>query len=249
MLGSAHPRYAEVPMKKARLHLRLHAQAVLATQGCDPVAGFPFGSVAPFCLDRAGRPLLLISRLAQHTRHVGADPRVSLFIQASTDDPQAAPRLTLAGRMERVPDDEVDAAAERYYRYFPESNDFHRQLDFTFWRLEPVKASFIAGFARVHWLEGGELLESSPFDADTERDILAHMNADHAETLPEYLALIGELPAGAATMVGLDSLGFHIRHGKRITCVPFPEPVTSPGQVRQSLIAMLQAARAAGESV
>ena len=32
--------------------------------------GFPFGSVVPYCLDEQGRPLILISRIAQHTHNL-----------------------------------------------------------------------------------------------------------------------------------------------------------------------------------
>lgn len=230
-------------MKSARMMLRTHAQGVLATLGRDPVADYPFASVTPFCLDGAGRPVVLISRLAQHTKHVEADGRVALFIQGPTHDPQAEPRLTLTGDLLRIPDDEAAGVAERYYRYFPATRDFHRQLDFRFWRLEPYNTCFVAGFARVHWLDAPAILESSPFDTETEAGMLDHMNQDHADALPDYLRYIGETPGSDPVMVGLDGLAFHIRHGDRISCIPFGEPVANPGQVRSRLVQILQAAR------
>src|ERR1700685_4718754 len=48
--------------------------------------GFPFGSLMPFALDPAGRPIFLISDMAMHTQNLIADPRCSLFVaQVGTD--------------------------------------------------------------------------------------------------------------------------------------------------------------------
>src|SRR6202042_1678771 len=75
--------------------------------------GFPFGSLMPFALDPAGRPTFLISNMAMHTQNLKTDSRCSLFIeQASADgDPLGAPRATLIGHAEPVP--EQDAASVR----------------------------------------------------------------------------------------------------------------------------------------
>jgi putative heme iron utilization protein len=60
--------------------LLLAAKAgILSTLSLD-VPGFPFGSVVPYCLDRGGVPLILIADIAQHTRNLLADPRVSLTV-------------------------------------------------------------------------------------------------------------------------------------------------------------------------
>jgi putative heme iron utilization protein len=59
------------------------------------VDGFPFGSVAPFMLDHAGCPVILISTLAEHTKNIDADPRVSLIVQPYSPDMQVAGRVTV----------------------------------------------------------------------------------------------------------------------------------------------------------
>lgn len=226
--------------------LRAGEQGVLATLATGPIAGYPFASAVPFCLDRAGRPLLLISRLARHTRHVQADSRVSLFIQGEGADVQAAPRLTLAGQLQPVPPGEQEDAACRYIRYFPQADGYHTGLDFEYWRLEPVGAHFVAGFARVAWLEGAELLTANPFDAPTEADMIDHMNRDHADALPWYLRQAGVVPAEGqpVSLIGVDSYGFHLRTGGRIVYIPFPRPVRTPLEVRQTLVELLKSARA-----
>src|SRR5271165_892712 len=42
--------------------------------------GFPFGSLMPFALDPAGRPIFLISNMAMHTQNLKTDPRCNLFV-------------------------------------------------------------------------------------------------------------------------------------------------------------------------
>lgn len=49
---------------------------VLSTHPVD-TPGYPFGSIVPYCLDRRGYPEILISRIAQHTKNIQADPKLS----------------------------------------------------------------------------------------------------------------------------------------------------------------------------
>lgn len=127
---------------------------MLATHS-KKMPGFPFGSVVPYCLDADGRPLLLISRIAQHTHNLQADGRCSLLIgERDAEDIQAAGRLTLLAEARQLHEEgAIEAAAARYYRYFPQSRDYHRIHDFDFWVLEPVRWRFIGGFGSIHWLE------------------------------------------------------------------------------------------------
>jgi putative heme iron utilization protein len=127
-------------------------QGVLSTHS-QQLQGYPFGSVVPFCLDQQGRVILLISDLAQHTKNLKVDSRCSLLVFAESDDIQAAARLTLIGDAQPISDHEVAAIAARYYRYFPQSQDFHQIHDFSFWRITPVKYRYIGGFGRIHWAE------------------------------------------------------------------------------------------------
>jgi putative heme iron utilization protein len=231
--------------RDARLLMQSSTQAVLATLGQEPVAGFPLASAVPYCLDAAGRPLLLISRLARHTQHVRQDDRVSLLVQGQGSDIQASPRISIAGHLEPLPEAEIDDAAGRYYRFFAQTRDFHRIYDFSFWRLQPVRAHFIAGFAKVAWVEGPDLLAANPFDRATETDMVQHMNDDHADALPLYCRQAGvAVPEGAApVMTGIDADGFHLRLSDRIVYIRFPRPVSTPLEVRQTLVALLKSAR------
>ncbi|HBM10724.1 MAG TPA: heme iron utilization protein, partial [Pseudomonas sp.] len=65
--------------KHARQLLLKEYRGVLSTHS-KAMPGFPFGSAVPYCLNEEGWPLILISRIAQHTKNLQADPRCSLLV-------------------------------------------------------------------------------------------------------------------------------------------------------------------------
>lgn len=225
-------------VKHARLLLLKEYRAVLSTQS-KAMPGFPFGSAVPYCLSEEGWPLILISRIAQHTKNLQADPRCSLLVaERGAEDVQATGRLTLLAEAQQVDDALVGAAARRYYRYFPESGDYHRVHDFDFWILKPVRWRYIGGFGAIHWLDHVALANPFAGVEDGEGGMLDHMNQDHAAAIAHYVHQAGLPSAPAAHMVGIDSEGFHLRIGHAIHWLPFPDSCTNPGAVRQALVAM-----------
>lgn len=203
--------------------------------------GFPFGSAVPYCLDASGFPLLLISRIAQHTRNLQADGRCSLLVgERGAADVQAAGRLTLLARAERLSEEAaIAAAAARYYRYFPASRDYHRVHDFDFWVLRPERWRFIGGFGAIHWLQDVAL--ANPFAGEGEADMIEHMNRDHAEAIAHYVSLTGLPSEEPAEIVGIDSEGFHLRIGRGVHWLPFPSVCDTPLAVRQALVELARA--------
>src|SRR5258708_32975424 len=88
------------PAWEARRLLRAARSGCLATSA----AGQPFASlVTPACMPD-GSILLLLSQLAEHTRHLAADPRCSLTVSgvAASANPQTTPRVTVTGGAEVV---------------------------------------------------------------------------------------------------------------------------------------------------
>jgi len=86
--------------KNARELLLKEYRGVLSTHS-KSMPGFPFGSVVPYCLDEQGRPLILISRIAQHTHNLQKDPKCSLLVgEREADDVQAVGRLTYLAEAE-----------------------------------------------------------------------------------------------------------------------------------------------------
>ncbi|MBA55724.1 MAG: heme iron utilization protein [Pseudomonadales bacterium] len=225
--------------KRARLVLQSVFSGVLSTHS-KKYPGFPFGSVVPFCLDETGQPLILISRLAQHTQNIADNAKVSLTLLESNSeegDIQQVERLTLLAEAEAVA--EVDQAAQRYYRCFPQARGYHDELDFDFYRLNLVQLRFIEGFGQARWLSPGDTILANPFTAEQLKRIVDHMNEDHADAIQHYseLAAIPN-PAGDATMAAIDSEGMTLRVANRLHRVEFERSVTTSEEARAILVEM-----------
>src|SRR6185436_11901037 len=90
----------------AKSLLRRSRQGALAT--LVPGSGDPYCSLVNVASHPDGSPILLISRLALHTRNILSDSRVSLMLDERAEgDPLEGARIMLAGRAEQVDDAEV----------------------------------------------------------------------------------------------------------------------------------------------
>ena len=150
----AQPRPAE-PSHAERART-LFSQATVATLSTlsRKHPGFPFGSLMPYALDPAGRPVFLISNMAMHTQNLKAEPRASLFVaQSAVDgDPLGAARATLIGMVTPVPESEVASARELYVSTHENSRYWVDFTDFGFFRLEPVDLYYVGGFGVMGWV-------------------------------------------------------------------------------------------------
>ena len=225
---------------KARSLLRRADAGVLSTHSTE-IAGFPFGSLAPFAMTIECRPLLYVSRLAEHTRNLDADPRCCLtVIEATLGDRQAVGRASLLGEAHALPDAERASAAERYFALFPEQRAYEQFGDFGFWRIEPMRVRWIGGFGEIRWIEPDAWLVASPEWSSGEASIVAHMNDDHRDALARLCG------ADDAAMLACDVEGFHVRAGDRVRWIPFSRPCATAQEVRQEMVRLTRAAR--GES-
>ena len=226
--------------RQARELLLKEYRGVLSTHS-KSMPGFPFGSSVPYCLDEQGRPLILISRIAQHTHNLGKDAKCSLLVgEREADDVQATGRVTVMAEAHKLVDPEViEAAAQRYYRYFPESESYHSAHDFDFWVLAPVRYRFIGGFGAIHWLDHVAL--ANPFAGAAETSMIEHMNADHAQAIAHYVQLTGLPQNEPAQLAGIDSEGMHLRIAQRLYWLAFSEPCNTPKQVREALTQLAHA--------
>jgi len=206
---------------------------VLSTISLD-VAGYPFGSIVPYCVDEVCQPLIYISHIAQHTKNVVADPRVSLTVMernVNSDDVQAHGRVTCIANARPIADHESEVR-ERYFRYFPSARQYEQTHDFSFFRLEVVRVRFIGGFGEIYWVEPDEFLTQNPFSFQQELQIIEHMNKDHADALRHYANGM------SSVMTGVDAEGFDLLVAGKKLRLQFDAPVQDMEQVRQALIAM-----------
>jgi putative heme iron utilization protein len=104
-----------------------------------------------------------VSRLAWHTQDMAQDPRVALSI-AQADDGRADPftlmRVSIRGEAAQLPSDQPDLKAA-WLKKFPEQAINFELADFSFWRIAPRDARFVAGFGRIHNLSAAELAACS----------------------------------------------------------------------------------------
>jgi len=227
-------------LRPARELLLKEYRGVLSTHS-KSMPGYPFGSVVPYCLDAEGHPLILISRIAQHTHNLQKDPKCSLLVgERDAEDVQAVGRLTVMAEARKLTDEAaIEVAAARYYRYFPESANYHKAHDFDFWVLQPVRHRYIGGFGAIHWLD--QVTLANPFAGKAEASMIEHMNNDHANAIAHYVELT-DLPRTApAEMVGIDSEGMHLRIGQGVYWLAFPNICNTPTQVREALVLLARA--------
>ena len=226
--------------KNARELLLKEYRGMLATHS-KSMPGFPFGSVVPYCLDEQGRPLILISRIAQHTHNLQKDPKCSMLVgERGAEDVQAVGRLTYLAEARKLEDSvAIEAAAERYYRYFPDSQNYHKAHDFDFWVLDPVRHRYIGGFGAIHWID--QLTLANPFAGKAEASMIEHMNADHAKAIAHYVELAGLPKSEPAQLVGIDSEGMHLRIGQGLHWLAFATSCNTPTQVREALVYLAHA--------
>src|SRR5213079_2697022 len=97
----------------ARSLLRRSRQGALATLMAG--SGDPYCSLVNVASDADASPILLISRLALHTKNILVDSRVSLMLdERAAGDPLEGARIMLAGRAEETSGDDAAMLRRRY---------------------------------------------------------------------------------------------------------------------------------------
>lgn len=235
---------------EARKFLRSTRSGILSTHStrCE---GYPFGSVAPFVLDHNCQPIILISNIAEHTKNIAANPKVSLLVFAGAEDLQANARLTLLGEAVKIYKDDDDDLRARYLRYLPQAASYFDMHDFSFYRIHIHQARYIGGFGKMSWLSEVDLFSgitaSASVLASQETAIIEHMNADHTENLLNYCRYFHHVDAEHAHMLGIDCDGFDVsaRVGNTSTILrfDFEQPVHDAQSARAALVAMAKAAK------
>jgi putative heme iron utilization protein len=229
------------PAATARLLVRRATTAALATLA----EGWAYPSLVQVATDAAGRPLLLLSDLAEHTRNVKSDDRVGLLFDATAGlaEPLTGARLSLLGRAR------VTAAPEdraRYLARFPASAQFADFKDFRLYRVEPERAHLVAGFGRIHWVVADDLRlgdDLARAAAALEAGVVAHMNRDHADAVRLMAERLVGVAGDGAMLCGFDAEGCDIRIGAAVHRVPFPAAVADAEAARATLAALARQAR------
>jgi putative heme iron utilization protein len=209
-------------------------------------SGDPYCSLVNIATEPDGSPLLLISKLAVHTKNILTDPRVSLMIdERKPGDPLQGARIMLMGTAVATADPE---SRRRYLDRQPEAEMFAGFADFSFYRIALKGVHLVAGFGRIVDLRPDEVLTPTEDAGElltAEPEIVAHMNDDHAETCRLYATRLLGAPDGAWRCVGCDPEGLELQLDRTALRLPFPQRVRVPGVLRQALKRLAEEARAA----
>ncbi|MGC8476765.1 MAG: pyridoxamine 5'-phosphate oxidase family protein [Acetobacteraceae bacterium] len=205
----------------ARLLLRAARVGALATHD----EGTPFASLVTPATAPDLTPLLLLSDLAAHTRHLRADPRCTLLVQGAPAEinPQTAPRVSVTARAEIAEDPALRA---RFLAIHPYAAQYAGFADFHLWRLVIDRALFVGGFARAARVRA----------ADLRPDRAAGAAIAAAEA-----GILARAPAAAdgGRAVSLDADGFDLSDGTASRRVAFPAPATDAADAAAKLLAAL----------
>ncbi|HXL13230.1 MAG TPA: DUF2470 domain-containing protein [Bradyrhizobium sp.] len=234
----------------ARLLLRRSRQGALASLMAG--SGDPYCSLVNVASNVDGSPILLISRLALHTKNILADPRISLMLdERASGDPLEGSRIMLAGRAEEVGGNGAALACRRYLNAHPSAEVFVSFKDFSFFQIRPLAAHLVAGFGRIVDLKPEQFLTDVSEAAsllEAEQSAIDHMNADHSDTMNLYATkLLGAQPADWRC-VGCDPDGIDMQAGTTALRLDFPRRIVTPTALRQILKELADQACAAASN-
>lgn len=237
------------PAKLAKSLLRRSRQGALATLMAGN--GDPYCSLVNLASHPDGSPILLISRLAIHTRNILADGRVSLMLdERVAGDPLEGARIMLSGHAEQAAVAEVELLRRRYLAAHPSAEDFVPFKDFSFFRIRPSATHLVAGFGRIVDLAPERFLTDLTGADDllaSEAGAVMHMNDDHRDTLNLYAMRLLGAAENDWRCTGCDPEGIDMQAGQAALRLEFPERVSDGMALRKMLVRLAAEARAIAE--
>lgn len=238
------------PSRLARSLLRRSRQGALATLMAG--SGDPYCSLVNIASHPDGSPILLISQLALHTKNILADSRVSLMLdERAAGDPLEGARVMLAGTAEPAGGNDEPVVRRRYLNAHPSAEAFVEFKDFSFFRIRPQGAHLVAGFGRIVDLKPEQFL-TDVADAgsllEAEQDAVEHMNADHRDAMGLYATRLLGAAVADWRCTGCDPDGIDIQAGDATLRLDFPQRISTPAALRQTLKQLADRARAAASA-
>jgi heme iron utilization protein len=233
--------------RQARSLLRRSRQGALATLMAG--SGDPYCSLVNVASHADGSPILLISRLALHTRNILGDARVSLMLdERAPGDPLEGSRIMLAGRAEQAIGRENEFLRRRYLNAHPSAEVFVNFKDFSFFGIRPLAAHLVAGFGRIVDLQPSQFLTDIS-DAgsllEAEQGAIDHMNADHRVAMNLYATRLLGAAAADWRCIGCDPDGMDMQAGTTMLRLDFPRRIVTAAALRQVLGELADQARTA----
>jgi len=231
------------PDQWSRAIIRRALKASLATIHRE--TGYPYASLVTVASLMDGTPLTLISALAEHTKNIENDPRASILFDETGGhgDPLAGARVSVAGKMVKIGD---ETARSRFLSRHPSAEMYAGFADFAFYALHMEGAHFVGGFGRITDIPASGLLvdvTDAGKLAEAEREIVEHMNTDHADAVSLYATRLLGAEDGDWKITACDPDGCDLVCGEKALRLDFPYRVTSPQLARKALVELAERAR------
>jgi putative heme iron utilization protein len=242
------------PAQQARLVARACRTASLATamagQNGHPHASQPYASLVLVAFDHDAAPLLLVSRLADHTKNILQNDRVSLLCDGTAGfaEPLTGPRVSLLGRIAKTDDPRHRA---RFLARHPSAEMYAGFGDFAFYHVGIERAHIVAGFGKIHWLDDYLYSGETQVLAEAEADILQHMNTDHPDAVQLYASKLLGRDGTAWRLCGIDAEGCDLiragedeDRGGELARLNFGRAIATAEEARIELVRLVKQARA-----
>lgn len=228
--------------------LRRSRQGALATLMAG--SGDPYCSLVNVASHYDSSPILLISRLAVHTKNLLADPRVSLMLdERAAGDPLEGSRIMVAGTAEEADGELKASLRRRYLNAHPSAESFADFNDFSFFRIRLTGVHLVAGFGRIVDLRPEKVLTSldgAEALIAAEQNAIDHMNGDHRDALNLYATQLLGAEAADWRCTGCDPEGLDMSADKHGALrLDFPRRIVTPDDLRVVLKDLAEKARAA----
>lgn len=238
-------------MHNASKLIRSQHSGVLSTLSLS-LKGFPFGSVTPFLMTESGDIVIYASDIAQHSRNMKTNDKVSLFVHdINESDSQASARVTIVGNASV---DSVDASLQAlYFKLFPQAKAYVEAHDFRFYLINTHKVRYIGGFGEIYWFSQSEWSAIMYPVASSVDGAIEHMHTDHADALSQIVAHATHknVKEGSVTMVSCFQHGFHYTTGLRslssqrtqsIKFITFMNPISDNYDLRHAMVDLTKSA-------
>jgi hypothetical protein len=224
-----------------RKFLKENRNGVLSTISKD-LEQIPYGSVCPYMMDHEGRPVFLISTIAEHTKNIIANNKACLTVMDEAVNPRLeGARVSYMGTAEQLSEKDEETVGKRYLRFFPEAEGYFKAHGFHFYRINPKRIRYIEGFGKIYWVEAKDVLvpPSAAGALETaELRIIEHMNTDHADSLVAYCKHYFDQNGANPHMIAVDSEGFTVRTKKSDLYFAFEKECKSAEDVRSEMVRM-----------
>jgi heme iron utilization protein len=237
------PVHTENMAKNARLFLRKNRNGILSTISVT-VDQYPFGSVCPYMVDNEGRPIVLMSDIAQHTKNILVNMKVCLTVMDETKKHRLdGGRVSYVGKIGRVGPKRLLKLQERFLRIFPEAQSYFEAHDFHYYQIEPQRLRYIEGFAKIYWVEKQDVLLEDSTLIEDEAVIINHMNNAHKTSLINYCKHFYGLIRQEPHLIAVDPEGFTVRTENEDLYFPYEKECYSSEDVRAEMVRMAKDAK------